>query len=208
MIGRKRGPGEVRDGTHLFFSSTKLGRVVACESVSEYRVMSWLEKTPHVVWYQEQPIVIPYRLHDHDMRYFPDVAVIDRSGRGLIIEVKPIYGMYREQTLAKSLACLDFAGSRGMGYLIVDQNGRSLSDYAHIPYSKAIAEEIETTFERCGTVPFREVRAIFQRHRGRIPLGEFVSMVVNRDWAVTEGPVMVGRLDGALSFRRLVARHR
>lgn len=206
LCGRKREPGATRDEKMLFFRSAKLGREVACESGMEYKVMAWLETTPDVTWFQEQPVVVPYRLHGRDRRYYPDVAALDRDGRCYIIEVKPVHGMYREQTLAKALACLDYVGERGMGYLLVDHRGYTVADYASAPFDTAIADEIDTLIDELGHIRFAMVRAVFEDKLGKMPTGQFISMVLNRDWAVTEAPgVTVGRLVDGLSFEPLLS---
>ena len=204
--GRKREPGMTRDEKMLFFRSAKLGREVACESGMEYKVMAWMEKTPEVTWFQEQPVVVPYRLHGRDRRYYPDVATLDRDGRCYVIEVKPVHGMYRERTLAKALACLDYVGERGMGYLLVDHRGYTVADYASAPFDAAIADEIDTLIDELGRIRFAMVRAVFEDKLGKMPPGQFISMVLNRDWAVTEAPgVTVGRLADGLSFEPLLS---
>jgi len=59
LVGRKRAPGNLHESTALALRSKKLGRTVACESGMELRVFSWLERSPDVLWYQEQPTVVP-----------------------------------------------------------------------------------------------------------------------------------------------------
>lgn len=102
MIGMKRMPEESRTGDSFAFSSEKLGRKVACESGMELRVFSWLEHSPEVLWYQEQPIAVPYALGGRDRRYYPDAAVWDRDGRMIVVEVKPVFMMYRLETAVKA----------------------------------------------------------------------------------------------------------
>jgi hypothetical protein len=53
------------------FPSEKLGRDVACESGPEYRVLNWLEKSPVVHWYQEQPVAVPYSFGGRNRVYYP-----------------------------------------------------------------------------------------------------------------------------------------
>lgn len=156
--------------------------------------------------YQEQPLVVPYVFHGKDRQYYPDVAVLDRNGRGYIIEVKPIYGMYREQALAKALACLDHVGRHGMGYLLVDQHGRSIAEYASVPYNRKIAEEIEALIDKLGRIGFAQMRAIFETRRSKFSEREFISMTLNRGWAVTSAPgFTVGRLTEGISFEPLLS---
>jgi hypothetical protein len=205
LVGRKREPGEVRDEGMLIFQSAKLGRQVACESGSEYRVVSWLEASADVVWYQEQPVVVPYQLRGRSRRYFPDFAILDRRGAVYIMEVKPISGMYRELTLAKALACFKYVSGHGMGYLLVDRRGRSISDYASNTYNGAVADKIDALIDKHDRIPYSEVRAIFEVELGRVTAGQFISMTINRGWSITDPPgVTIGRLPDGLSFQPLV----
>jgi hypothetical protein len=81
-----------------------------------------------------------------------------KDGRVIVVEVKPIYYMYRHRTLAKASAALKDCGARGFGYLLVDESGRTLADVARYEFSTAIAEQIESSF-RAGPVSFGRVRS-------------------------------------------------
>jgi hypothetical protein len=121
----------------------------------------------------------------------------------VVVEVKPMYGMYRYKTLAKAVAALKHYGTRGIGYLLVDASGRTLDDIASHPFPDDVAERIETLF-RDGPVRFGVVRRELTRLLGRFDPGTFASMAVNRDWGVTDGPgVWVFKLRNGLSFRPL-----
>lgn len=203
---RKPSPGRERDTIAL--ASEKLRRTVLCESGTELRVFTWLERCPDVRWYQEQPIKIAYYTGTGEAKfYYPDVAVWDHDGRVVVIEVKPLITMYREDTLAKAIGALRFLGPRGIGYLLVDASGRTPADLAAHPYDTRAAVEIETMF-RDRPVPFGLVRRTLCRGLGSFDFRAFVSMVVNRDWAVSNLPgVHVGRLAQGLSFRTLLQSH-
>jgi len=81
---------------------------VACESGPEYRVLNWLERSPEVSWYQEQPVAVPYSFGGRNRVYYSDVAVWDRQGRVVVVEIKPLFTMYRQDTIVK-------AGMRAIG---------------------------------------------------------------------------------------------
>lgn len=205
-IGRKRIPHPGEDGELITLHSDKLCRNVACESGTELRVFTWLERSTDIRWYQEQPISIPYVHHGQPRRYFPDAAIWDKQGRVAIVEVKPLFTVYREETVIKAVAALNFLGPEGIGYLLVDDTGRTPATIAHHPYDEAAALEIESLFAH-GSVHFRTVREIWaRRHPGRtLDVLTFASMVVNRDWSVTEAPgVRIGKLPEGLSFRPLI----
>lgn len=124
-----------------------------------------------------------------------------------VVEVKPLFMIYREETVIKAVAALNFLGPKGIGYLLVDQSGRTPATIAHHAYDEGAAQEIESLFAH-GSVPFRTVREIWsRRHPGRtLDVLNFASMVVNRDWSVTEAPgVRIGKLPEGLSFRPLIS---
>ncbi len=81
MSARQREPQENRAGTLLFFESEKLRRSVACESLQELSVARWLNRSPDVVWFQEQPVKVPYSFKGKSRSYYPDFAVVDASGK-------------------------------------------------------------------------------------------------------------------------------
>lgn len=203
MVGLKRMPENPLRGETRSLQSGKLGRKVACESGMELRVFSWLEDSPEVLWYQEQPIALPYAMGGRNRHYYPDAAVWDRDCRVIVVEVKPVYMMYRLETVAKAIAALDHLAPRGIGYLLVDSVGRTLAELAHTPYDLQAAAELEALFAQ-GAVPFRIAREIMLRRSGRIDLPAFASMVVNRDWAVSSAPVTMSKLPDGISFRPLI----
>ena len=204
LIGRKRIPAAPHDTNMQVLRSVKLCRDVACESGSEFRVFSWIERSPQVLWYQEQPTVVPYTLRGHRKPYFPDGAVLDDQGRLVIVEVKPLFTIYREETLIKALAALHAFGPRGIGYLLIDPSGRTLADLAQVPYNPAAAEQVEALFEHSPVSYGTVIRKLAQLG-ARTDLAAFGSIVVNRDWAVTtESPVVVSRLPHDQSFRPLL----
>jgi hypothetical protein len=201
LIGAKRTP--QKPERNRDFNSSRLGRTILCESGTEARVYRWLERSEEVQWYQEQPASVSYELEGVVRDYYPDVAVLDKDGRAVVVEVKPIYGMYRYKTLAKAVAALNHYGTRGIGYLLVDASGRTLDDIASHAFPNDVAERIETLF-RDGPVRFGVVRRELTRLLGRFDFATFASMAVNRDWGVTDGPgVWVFKLRNGMSFRAL-----
>lgn len=203
LLGRKRMP-YAADGELITLKSEKLGRSVACESGTELRVFTWFERSAEIRWYQEQPLSVPYIHRGRARRYYPDAAVWDHQGRVVVVEVKPLFTMYREETLAKAIAALKFLEPRGIGYLLVDSSGATPAALAHYSYDQAAAQEIEALFAQ-GPVAVGSIRETLSRRVGRIDMRTFISMVLNRDWSVMAAePAQVGRLPEGLSFRPLI----
>ena len=205
LSGRKRLTGNFFDPEAPHFRSDKLTRTVACESNLESRVLSWLERSPDILWYQEQPAVVPYVIDGVNCNYFPDAAAWDSAHRIVIVEAKPIFHMFRRETLIKALAALRHFEPHGMGYLLVDERGRTLPELACQPFDLNVALEIEKLFTQ-GPVSFGKVRRALQTLCGKFSWIAFGSMVVNRDWAVSSAaPVSVAKLPAGVSFRPLLS---
>src|SRR5882757_9167263 len=118
--------------------------------------------------FQEQPAKVSYTFKGRPRTYYPDFVVVDGSGKAVLLEVKSPFDMFRELTLAKSLACTQYAFDRGMGYLIADKEGRTLKDYSYIPYDLELADQIERLIDKQGTLSFQVVRELFAASCGRI----------------------------------------
>lgn len=203
LRSRKRLTGNYFDPLAPNFRSEKLGRTVACESYLENRVLSWLEKSPEVLWYQEQPAVVPYVIDGMNTRYFPDAAAWDSTRRIVIVEAKPLYYMFRRETLIKALGALRHFEPQGMGYLLVDERGRTLAELASQPFDVDAALEVEKRFAE-ESMTLGKVRKALEKLCGEFDWIVFGSMVVNRDWAVSsEEPVSVAKLPNGVSFRPL-----
>ncbi|MEH3145230.1 MAG: hypothetical protein PGN34_07740 [Methylobacterium frigidaeris] len=203
MLEAKRSPLDGSGDHALDFRSEKLGRIVECESAMEFAVYTWLERSPEVRWYQEQPVAIPYRAGSQRRLYYPDAAVWDRDGRVTVIEVKPVFHMFRRRTLEKALAATAALRPRGIGYLLVDSRGRTLADLARHPYDAAIAEDLGHLMSRAA-LSFGAAKRLLVERSGRFDFGAFVSMVINRNWSATEAPVGLSRLPEELSFRPML----
>jgi hypothetical protein len=205
LSGRKRLTGNFFDPGAPHFRSEKLTRTVACESNLENRILSWLERSPDILWYQEQPTVVPYVIDGMNCTYFPDAAAWDSTHRIVIVEAKPLFYMFRRETLIKALAALRHFEPQGMGYLLVDERGRTLAELACQPFDLNAAIEVEKLFTQ-GSVSFGKVRRALQTLCGKFSWIAFESMVVNRDWAVSsESPMSVAKLPAGVSFRPLLS---
>lgn len=199
----KRLPARFYEGRLSGFESARLQRQIACESDEERRVFGWLERSSDIRWYQEQPLAIPYSFEGQRGYYYPDAAVWDRAGRIVVIEVKPLFMMFRQDTLVKALGALEYLHGRGMGYLLIDSRQRTLASMSRLPHSADVVETMESLFVH-GPIGFRTVKNALRMWCGRFDLQSLVSIVVNRDWSVTNGPaVRICRLPPEISFRAL-----
>lgn len=82
-------------GFRMRIPSTKLDRMVECESILEGNVALLLEHSPGVVTYREQPTRIQYWDGEQMRDYFPDFEAVLLDGTCVHLEVK------HSHTLAK-----------------------------------------------------------------------------------------------------------
>jgi hypothetical protein len=89
--GRVRNP-VTRTGRkfRVKFPSTKLGRMVRCESILESHAALVLERHPLIKSYQEQPErIVYYDIKGNPHEYVPDFRIETTTGQIVDIEVKP-----------------------------------------------------------------------------------------------------------------------
>ena len=112
---------EVHDWEHSGqFLSAKLGRAVAYESGLEHRFLQLCEDNPDVIWYQEQPLIIPYTFAGIRRDYHPDVLVQLNDGRRLLAELKHLFEMATALSQAKHAAAWRWCSLHRAGLLITD----------------------------------------------------------------------------------------
>ena len=119
-LERKRDVTCVGKGNAGNFQSNKLNRLVEYESELEYNFLQWLEQIDEILYYQEQPLEIPYNYEGKNHIYFPDILVILRDGKRIVVEIKPIFVMALHINLVKWAALKKFCNENGYGLLITD----------------------------------------------------------------------------------------
>ncbi len=105
--------------TGAFFSA-KLNRMVEYESSLEMRFLQQLDVTPAVVFYQEQPLQIPYVTQTKTSLYYPDVFFVLGDGRAVVAEIKPPNGMALQSNWIKWAALKEYCRQQGYGFLITN----------------------------------------------------------------------------------------
>lgn len=145
------------------FYSHKLGRTVQFESGLELDILTLLERSERVAYYQEQPAVIPYTYNGKELQYYPDLFVSTVDGRGLLVEVKPTDCMALSLNRAKAVAGRAWAHARGWGWLIVNDHHtfRQLEEH-HVPAS--IWTLIDSELNARGVLTWRDLVTLRTQH--------------------------------------------
>lgn len=145
------------------FYSQKLERTVQYESGLELDIMTLLERSDQVSFYQEQPVAIPYSFKGRLRKYYPDLLVATVDGRCLLVEVKPTDSMALSINRAKANAGRAWAHARGWGWLVVSDRHtlRQLEEHV-IPAAKRTL--IENELNESGVLTWRDMMGLRTRH--------------------------------------------
>ncbi|MBN2392921.1 MAG: hypothetical protein JXR84_19475 [Anaerolineae bacterium] len=119
-FGRKREVSTKGEGHAGLFHSDKLNRIVQYESELEHNFLLRLEQLKEITFYQEQPFEIPYTYNDQQFVYYPDVLFVLEDGRGVIVEIKPVFKMALQRNLKKWTGLKTFCAKNGFGLLVTD----------------------------------------------------------------------------------------
>lgn len=103
--------------THL--ETTKAGKVF-CRSSWEKIYVEYLEKNPNVVSFAKDKIRIPYLLRGITRVYIADFLVSYSSGE-VLVEIKPLSFLRREETIAKFEAAKLWCNNRNIPFMIISE---------------------------------------------------------------------------------------
>lgn len=104
-----------------YFPSTKLGRMVAWESLLERDAILLLEFSPGVLSYQEQPTLVQYADGTRIRDYYPDFELSLINGKRVHIEVKTAYQLSKPEIAAKYTAIAEHYARLRHDYRIVTE---------------------------------------------------------------------------------------
>ena len=199
---RLRDPNEDSNGQTGSFFSHKCNRDILYESIEEYRLYQILEKSDKIVWYQEQPIAIPYMIDKRLCHYYPDVAVLTDEGRGAIIEVKGPLGMISQATLRKASAAIKHLHASGLGYVMCSAQGASLNTLSKTDYDQCLGNALLDLIDRKGSIRYRQYKNIVDERP--FSVRELVSFIVRNNLSFAQYPFRINKMPPDLSFQRLL----
>ena len=100
------------------FPSIKMARMIAFESLIERDFIYLLDHDPEVVWFEEQPLSIPYHHEGRALSYTPDFHLV-KGDRHVLVECKPDRFVDKEENRRKFAAARDWCGQHGWVFRIV-----------------------------------------------------------------------------------------
>ncbi|NHM32435.1 TnsA endonuclease N-terminal domain-containing protein [Neobacillus terrae] len=101
--------------------SEKCGTLINYESLLERDYITLLEFDPGIVFYESQPIKIPYMYKGAKHSYFPDFKVITDDNKIKIVEVKPERFLTTEKNLVKFMVGKQFCEENKWEFIVVSE---------------------------------------------------------------------------------------
>lgn len=161
-------------GTAGAFFSSKLQRMVEFESLLEHDFLMRLEESAEVSFYLEQPFKIDYEFDGRVHQYFPDVFFLLKDGRGVVVEVKPVFHMALHRNQVKFAALQEYCASRGMGVMLTDSR-RCIQQMLTYPTRPEVEQTILAQL-KSGPLNWTRYKTLLSNHH--IKRGEFVATVL------------------------------
>jgi len=162
------------EGNAGSFYSSKLNRLIEYESELELEFLLLLEQSDEVMFYQEQPLKVFYEHQGETKIYYPDILLILKDGRSIVVEIKPVFKMALQENLIKWSALRKFCAKKGLGLLVTD--GRySIQQVQHYHINSEFGNAIFAALQS-GPLSWRqykEIRDIYNPSRN-----EFIALVL------------------------------
>lgn len=132
------------DSTSSFSGSIKLKKSkgeVEFESFSEKKVLKMLDSCSFVKEIKTQSLIIPFKSSSNHYKYYPDIQVLTKDGRVVIIEVKPLFYMMSKDSIFKYNLLKDYANKHGFGYAFMDDRFNTFDSVLKFQISKEKEEK-------------------------------------------------------------------
>lgn len=157
-----------------YYFSEKMQRDVGYESELEHRFFERLEAFDAVVFFQEQPLQIPYIRNGKSCTYFPDVFFALIDGRGIVAEVVPSQGMALQSNWVKWSALKTFCRHNGYGLLVT--NGRkSIQEVSRQEIRPRVRQQVLDALDN-GSLNWSQYKQL--RHQCAIKTSELYALII------------------------------
>jgi hypothetical protein len=135
------------------FPSTKMGRMIAFESLLERDFIYLIEYDPSIEWFEEQPLSIEYIRDSKRLQYTPDFHLLEQ-GQHVLVECKPERFVKTEENLHKFAVARVWCGECGWEFRVMTdqqirsgfrlQNVKLLAQYARQKVDAVMRSQIHT----------------------------------------------------------------
>ena len=163
------------EGNAGSFYSHKLNRLVLYESNLEKKFYYLLDSLDEIAFYQEQPLKIHYQIRDESLLYYPDILLVLKDGRGIVVEIKPIFKMGLKINLIKWSALKNYCNQNGLGLLVTDGRYAIQQIQKHsinLNFANALLSRLQAG--SIGWSEYKEIKQSYSPSRN-----DFIAVVLN-----------------------------
>ena len=136
-----------KPGGHKFEYQTKDGYIYKADSRQEITLIKKLSSRFDYKALRGQCLSIPYKYKGKKREYYPDLVVLTKTNKIVIIEVKEVVQMVTKLNLRKYRALKNYAESRGYLYMMCDKNFVTLESLSDRGCLKVVQTSIEKALE-------------------------------------------------------------
>lgn len=111
------------------------------ESLLEKKVLKMFDSCSFVKEIKTQSLVIPFYNKGILCKYYPDIQILTKDGRVIIIEVKPLIHMMSKDTIFKFNLLKDYSLKNGYGYALLDDRYNSFEEIINYGVSSDLEEK-------------------------------------------------------------------
>lgn len=180
-----------------------LGRAVQWESWGERKFIESLDRSSIVREFAEQSAQVNFTHEGQNRTYFVDILLRTVEDLTVAVEIKSPVMLADHDVLLKARAATEAFGDRGIGYVLVDADGRTPNDIAKIEPSDSLKSILRECLRSSGKVTMDDLRM----HLGQWPTKEISDQIQslvlrhNLDYRVrlTPDPIS-GKLGRRYSF--------
>jgi hypothetical protein len=191
-IEPKRKTNTNESGLHEYFDSDKNGRTIYYDSELEMSFYKTLEHSSLIKRYVEQPFRIEYTLDGQIRNYYPDVLTYLNDGRGVVIEIKPVFHMALWKNVVKYESLRGFCNKHGLGCLMTDGRvtyGELYNTDIPTGYVSDVMIIIDDTKDK--RISYREYKPLKDKHNPT--RDDFISMVLQHELVWHTEPFRLGK---------------
>lgn len=167
------------------FYSDKMGRFVKFSSGLELKFYKLLEYVGDVVEYHEHCFGVIYQIEGQRLIYYPDLFVVLRDRRGILVEIIPVFYMALWRNLVRFEVLRNYCLKNCLGLLVTDGYG-CLEQMCHYKVNQRYASDVMRYLRKKGTLDWNTYKRIKDKYRPN--RNDFVGLIVQNRLVWQLGP--------------------
>lgn len=132
----------------------KLNVKAEYESLMEKKLIYRFSQFSFVKSLKTQSLSIDYDYDNKHMKYYPDIQILTRDNKLIIVEAKPIYNMMDKHVIEKYKALKNYCQKNGYGYVMMDERYNTIESILSLNIDKNIEENFINFVKNKGQIDY------------------------------------------------------